>query len=270
MAKHVFDKYYTPVSDAKRLIETTLRVLRDNNYLISEVIEPSAGNGSFSHQIDCIAYDIEPEADDIIKADFLTLPLEYKKGRLFIGNPPFGTRNTLSLSFYKKCCQCGDYIAFVQPISQYNNNYQMYDFDLLYSEDLGVVEWSGHSLHCCFNIYVRPTSGQLNPKPCDKLKAVEIVNLRRFKQPQKEEYIKTHPYDLGICAFGASAGKPVEHVGQYVNELYFYIKKPQYREKILGLLTPDKIRSLFPDITVPSISIGRLYKYIKDNVEGIE
>lgn len=43
------DKYYTPKELALKLIETTYKVLGKNN--ISEVIEPSAGNGSFSSQI---------------------------------------------------------------------------------------------------------------------------------------------------------------------------------------------------------------------------
>lgn len=32
------------------------------------------------------------------------------------------------------------YIAFIQPISQLNNNLQMYEFDLIYSEDLGIIQ----------------------------------------------------------------------------------------------------------------------------------
>ena len=40
---------------------------------ITEVIEPSAGCGNFSLQIsNCMAYDIEPEHEGIIKQDFST------------------------------------------------------------------------------------------------------------------------------------------------------------------------------------------------------
>ena len=82
------DKYYTPQNLAKRLIEKTFEIIGKDN--ITEIIEPSAGNGSFSNQLNCIAYDIEPENENIIKCDFLSLRMLYKKGRLFIGNPPFG------------------------------------------------------------------------------------------------------------------------------------------------------------------------------------
>jgi len=66
------DKYYTPVNVAEQLIKTTRRVLSKHG--ITETIEPSAGNGSFSlHLRKCKAYDIEPEHPSIIRQDFLTL-----------------------------------------------------------------------------------------------------------------------------------------------------------------------------------------------------
>ena len=151
MSKLLNDKYYTPKDLAKRLIETTFSVLGKDN--ITDIIEPSAGNGAFSSQMECKAYDIEPSADGIIKQDFLTLDLFYKRGRLIIGNPPFGTSNWMSIKFFKKSCTLGDFIAFIQPISQLDNNIQMYYFDLIYSEDLGVVKYTDRELHCCFNIY---------------------------------------------------------------------------------------------------------------------
>ena len=108
MAKINLDKYYTSNELAKHCID----VVDELGLEITETIEPSAGNGSFSLQIpNCIAYDLEPEHESIIKQNFLELNLPYKYGRLFIGNPPFGTRNTLSVGFYKQCCKMGDYIA---------------------------------------------------------------------------------------------------------------------------------------------------------------
>ena len=88
MAKIINDKYYTPIDLAKYCIDKTYEIIGKEN--ITEIIEPSAGNGSFSNQLNCIAYDIEPECDGIIKQDFLTTELEYNKGRLIIGNPPLG------------------------------------------------------------------------------------------------------------------------------------------------------------------------------------
>ena len=136
MAKINLDKYYTSKELAKHCIDVVNRLGLE----ITETIEPSAGNGSFSLQIpNCIAYDLEPEHESIIQQDFLKLELSYKKGRLFIGNPPFGTRNTLSVKFFKKAITMGDAIAFILPASQYQNNQQMYEFDLIHSEMLPII-----------------------------------------------------------------------------------------------------------------------------------
>lgn len=263
------DKYYTPVELSKQLIDKTFQVL--SNESITDIIEPSAGNGSFSNQLNCVAYDIKPEDEKIIQADFLSLDIEYKKGRLFIGNPPFGASNSLSVKFYNKCCELGDYIAFIQPISQLNNNMQMYKFDLIYSEDLGIVKYSDRELHCCFNIYKRPTSG-LNPKPDYTLKDVTIIEHRRKKGDYHTGKNKTIDpnYDYAMCNWGnGSLGKVPEYVGQYAQEVYFYIHNKELKEDILKLLEYDVIRSYVKSISGKKISVMRLYKYLKENIENI-
>ena len=267
MVKIINDKYYTPKDLAKRLIDTTIKVLVYNGVNdIEDIIEPSAGNGAFSSQIKCTAYNIEPEFKDIIKADFLKENIEYKKNRLCIGNPPFGNSNSLSVKFYKKCCEIGDYIAFIQPISQLNNNLQMYEFDLIYSEDLGIIQYSDRKLHCCFNIYKRPKNGILNEKPDYTLKDITIKEYRR-----NGSYKKPEGYDYAICNWGnGSLGKVPEYVGQYAQEAYFYCHKSEFTEQMKQLLEFNTIREYVNSISAKRISVMRLYKYLKDNIKGIE
>ena len=124
------DKYYTPIDLAKECINKTFEIIGREN--ITEIIEPSAGNGSFSNQIEnCIAYDLVPENENINQANFLGLKLKYKIGRLFIGNPPFGVHSKLAIDFYNKCCYYGDYIAFILPISFYKNDIRFHLVTLL-------------------------------------------------------------------------------------------------------------------------------------------
>ena len=264
------DKYYTSIDLAKRLIDKTYEIIGIEN--ITEIIEPSAGNGSFSNQLKCRAYDIEPESENIIKADFLKLKLDYKKGRLFIGNPPFGYSNNLSIKFYQKCCSCGDYIAFIQPISQLNNNLQMYQFDLVYSEDLGIVKYSDRDLHCCFNIYKRPLNDWLNSKPDYTLKDITIIEHRRKKGDYQTAENKeiTLNYDYAMCNWGnGSLGKVPQYIGQYAQEVYFYCHKKEFLSRMLELLEYNTIREFVKSISSKRISVMRLYKYLKDNIEGI-
>lgn len=266
MAKIKNDKYYTSKELAKYCIDKTYEIIGEEN--ISEVIEPSAGNGSFSLQIPslCWAYDIEPEHESIIKQDFLTLDIKYLRGRLVIGNPPFGRGNSLSMAFYKKCVKIADYIAFILPISQFNNNVQLYDFDLIYSEDLGKQMYSGRELHCCFNIYKRPANGKLNPKPNYKLKDIEIIEYRRGGNTNIPD-----GYDYSMGIFGAGCvGKENKYIGQYASECYFYIKNPLYKNKIIDILKNTNWKELSKGISnTYGLSQWKIYKYIKEQIPEI-
>lgn len=108
------DKFYTKPEVAKLCI-STIGDLESYDC----IVEPSAGSGSFSNQLNCIAYDIEPEGENIIKQDFLTLSdqefIQYKRV-LFIGNPPFGSRSALAKQFIRKCIALNaTTIAFILP-----------------------------------------------------------------------------------------------------------------------------------------------------------
>lgn len=248
------DKYYTPRELALRLINKTYEVIGVEN--ITEVIEPSAGSGAFSLQIpDCIAYDIKPEHPSIIEMDFFKCTELYKRGRMYIGNPPFayGSCNTLYKKFYKLCCELGDYVAFVLPISQFANNHELFEFDLLYSEDLGLVTYSGtHPVHCCFNIYKRPSSGWVNKqtkvdsqiyRASDGRCAVVLSGLRRTNDihntrndnPYKHN-IKE--YDHLMCAWG-QVGTPSSRCGEYSKEFGFQVlleDDADLRERLLEFI----------------------------------
>lgn len=81
------------------------------------VIEPSAGDGSFSSQIkNCLAFDLEPKAPNIKKADFLLENFSYGKN-LVIGNPPFGRQSSLAIKFINHSAKFATIIAFILPNS---------------------------------------------------------------------------------------------------------------------------------------------------------
>ena len=93
------DKFYTNENVSKKLIKNI------NFNIFDFVIEPSAGSGSFSKNINhsnLFAMDLEPEHKNIKKKDWFDykVPKKYKKV-LIIGNPPFGKKNHLSKKFLK-------------------------------------------------------------------------------------------------------------------------------------------------------------------------
>ena len=80
-------------------------------------LEPSAGSGNFLPYLSNYkAYDIKPEGNNIIQADFLTLELEYKD-YITIGNPPFGKRSKLAIDFFNHAAKFSKIIAFILPVS---------------------------------------------------------------------------------------------------------------------------------------------------------
>jgi hypothetical protein len=273
MSKKIkLDKYYTNIDIAKHCIKKTYDIIDVDN--ISEIVEPSAGNGSFSNLINgysnhfkgCVSYDIEPEHKSIINQDFLKLELPYKKGRLFIGNPPFGEKNLLAMKFYKHCISMGDYISFILPISQYNNNQQMFEFDLVHSEDLGRSPYSGIDVHCCLNIYKRPING-INTKPNKyKLKDVTIKEVRKARN---QFLPKSFTYDYSLCTWG-DLGKKPNHQGEFNQEAYIKINNQELKYKILNCLKNADWIDLYKMERSPRLKQWQIMKHLKDSVNGIE
>ena len=95
------EKYYTSHAVVKKLLVSYNKVIERNDTDLW--IEPSAGNGSFTSYLgdrNLLAYDIAPEAENIIKQDFFELNLDIWSIPLhFIGNPPFGRQSSIAIKF---------------------------------------------------------------------------------------------------------------------------------------------------------------------------
>lgn len=249
-------------------MDKTKEIIGEEN--ITEYIEPSAGAGVFLDYLDkpYLAYDIKPDDSRVTKQDYLKLDLDYKKGRCVIGNPPFGNRNTLSVNFFKKSIQLSDYISFILPLSQLNNNYQLYEFDLIYSEDLGEWEYSGIKLNCCLNIFKRP-QGKLNKKPDYKLEDVSIKEVRRGSNTK----VNVDSYDIGVCSYGRGIiGRIPEHQGQYVKEMYFKIHNEKYKNKIIDLIKNTNWEENICKGSSGQFNLTQwqVYKYLKEQIPELE
>lgn len=270
MAKIANDKYYTPIELANYCWDRTLEIIGEEN--ISEIIEPSVGNGSFLHheeQSPHFAYDIDPKCNSdfthIIKADFLEVDIKYLEGRLIIGNPPYGRCLNLAQKFYKKSIEIGDYIAFILPISQLDNAQSMYEFDLIYSEDLGLHTYTDRDLHCCFNIYRRPEDG-LNPRPLRKLKDLTIV------RQDSKSYASIRDYDLRMCYWGdGSAGKILYDENEtYSGEYKIIIHNSKLRDRVISVLTNYNWKEKIDRIAMRRIKQWQIVQLLKEQIPEIE
>jgi len=263
LAKIENDKYYTSKELAKYCIDKTYKIIGYDN--ISEVIEPSAGSGNFSLQIStiCWAYDIEPEHETIIKADFLEKEFNYLDGRLIIGNPPYGRCLNLAQKFFKKSTKLGDYIAFILPISQLNNTQSFYEFDLIHSEDLGKQTYTDRELHCCFNIYQRPESGELNKRPINKLKDISIIR-------QDSKGYKEKDFDIRMCYWGdGTAGKILNNDENYSAEYKIQIHNEQLKDRIIEVLTNFNWKEYLNCIAMRKIQQFHIIDVLKKQISEI-
>ena len=226
------DKYYTPIAVANKCWDKVIELIGKDN--IADVIEPSCGNGAFYHYPSMkpnMGIDIAPEIDNreesIITGDYLEMSIEYKKGRLVIGNPPYGSRMLLAQRFFKKSVMIADYIAFILPISQYNNTSSLFEFDLIYSEDLGLQTYTDRKLHCCFNVYARPKDGKLNGRKKETLPFLHI-----FRQDCKGHENKQ--FDIRICYWGdGTTGKILTDGEHYAGEYKLLINDDYSRKSEL-------------------------------------
>ena len=267
MTKINLDKYYTSVALADYCINKTYEIIGKEN--ITEIIEPSAGNGSFSLQIpDCIAYDIKPEHESIIKQDYLKLELEYKKGRLIIGNPPFGKGNYLSVQFFKNAIKQAQFIAFILPISQLNNNMYFYEYDLIHSEDLNKQDYSNLPIHCCLNIYKKPIHEWVyNKKPIFELNDISLKGVAKGKS--RNDKIPSR-YNLSISGFGASVGKFCDYEYQYCQQIYVTINNLKLKDKIIDLLAIADWKSLYNMTATPKLKHWMIIKHLKEQIPEIK
>lgn len=200
MDKIFADKYYTPPTVAKFCIEKAYEIIGKEN--ITEIIEPSAGCGSFSLQIpNCKAYDLYPQSEYIEQADFLKLDLGgYKKGRLFIGNPPFGgSVGKLISDFYNKCTKEGDYIAFILPANYHNNYKRFYKFEIIYSV-LITDNYSNRKIKSSFVIYKKNNEINDFRAHFEHLKDISIEEYKRSNKFENRQ-VKCD-YDYCICGYG--------------------------------------------------------------------
>ncbi|WP_370553609.1 hypothetical protein [Edwardsiella tarda] len=156
------DKHYTPQQLAARLTALVLaRYDPEQQY-----IEPSAGCGNFLNHMppNTLAYDIEPDDNQIIRQDFLktTLP----PNSIIVGNPPFGYACLKAIQFFDHAAtQSAHAICFILPrsftkhISVLNPYYH-----LRFTENLTEKQFGTVSVRCMFQIWERRDYPRIEPQ----------------------------------------------------------------------------------------------------------
>lgn len=237
--KYENNKYYTPEWLIKHMIEVIKETIKDE---ITEIIEPSAGDGRFLPYLkklspNVLMYDIEPDGEEVIQQDFLTLDIQYKKGRIIVGNPPFGYRGNLFKQFIIKATQIADYIVFILPSTIFNKNYFFKTrCSLIYSKILNDIEYDAsgykHKVNSCLNIY--STLMNDNERYNFSFMNGDILILSPIgsgssisKFIESKSYLN---YDFFINGWGCNQGKLTYNFFEYTNKLCIKIKNEKLRK----------------------------------------
>lgn len=124
-AKNPQDQFYTKREVAKYCLRVFRKVAKTNGYDLRNhtYLEPSAGEGCFIELLPPdrrIALDIDPQANGILKADFLKWSPQ-KGTYAVIGNPPFGVRGATALAFVNRAGLFADIVGFILPMTFSSN-----------------------------------------------------------------------------------------------------------------------------------------------------
>lgn len=121
------DHFCTKPEIAKICWNKFLKYLQKEKVNLKEYtfIEPSAGLGAFYNLLPKnrrIGIDIVKENSEYIQQDFLSWKPKYEnKKYIAVGNPPFGYRSWLALSFLNHAGLFSDYVAFIVPMAFQSN-----------------------------------------------------------------------------------------------------------------------------------------------------
>ena len=176
------DKFYTNPNIVDEVIDLLKTLFKENHLNIDEFnfIEPSSGAGAFIQGLNrnlekpnIQTYDIEPEGENIIKADFLNVEPKYSGKNIVIGNPPFGYKGDLAVKFINKSAEWSPIIIFVLPIQ-----FRRYNIQKKINDNLKLIKSSGnlpknsftlsgkaYNVNCLIQVWVDKFSGYfLNEK----------------------------------------------------------------------------------------------------------
>lgn len=255
------DKYYTEETLAQYCVDKTFEVLGTD---WNRIIEPSAGAGAYLKYLpkNTLAYDIAPEAEGIEIADYREVKLPYLERSLVIGNPPFGRANKLSVQFIKASMLHSDYVSFIQPISQLNQNRTMKDTELVYSEDLGTLQYSGRNVHCCLNIYHKCKDG--HKQNFDIPGIIECRHIFRSGKYQHSDDILNYPWDFRVSAWGSIHLLSPDETCP--NEVVFKAED-SIKDWLEKKLKECNYQELLSCVSTPNLPAWRLRKWLKEEYD---
>ena len=256
------DKFYTNPNIAKKIIDKVSKLYDFN--IFDKIIEPSAGDGSFSDILKInnnnklIALDIKPGNKYIKKIDFFDFKLKnYDNKLLVIGNPPFGHKGSYALKFINKAFKLTNsflVIAFILPKSMKKVSFKKsipLNLHLIKECDLPINSFLLNGKE--YNV---PTILQIWEKKDNERKIIKIPIPKNFKFVKKNE-----SPDFSIRRVGHKSGELCEDIDNKNINTHYFINvnnKEDFKKKYLNI----KFKILNYTVGVKSLSKYELIKEI--------
>lgn len=186
------EQFFTQPQTAGRLV----RLLRQQPWFdrVTRIIEPSAGDAVWLAACDAhdlkvdIALDIDPQHSEVSLGDYLGeagQEIEYQRGTLTLGNPPFGRMGSMAVKFFNQAAQNSDWIAFILPASFGKRTVQRRldkRFHCVLQEEMldetFRFERDGKTVKCVFQIWERRDVERVDPPAKRSTKDFSFVNVR--------------------------------------------------------------------------------------------
>ncbi len=208
------DQYYTKETVSLECLKILKNLLEKHiDFKNQYILEPSAGTGSFIKSYKELfnipnnfiyAYDIDPKYENIKKCDFLPLDID-NKNFLTIGNPPFGSRSKLAITFFNKCAEISHTIAFIVPLQFQKWSVQKQlnkELKLIYSENLKpdsfYFENKTFKVGCCFQIWTK-LEVPINDMRIKEPPKTKHSDFEMYQYNNTEEAKKYFDYDWDFC-----------------------------------------------------------------------
>jgi len=231
------DQFYTKPEIAAKCIAFLKEKYNLKNFFL---LEPSAGMGAFSNHfhLNSRALDIDPKKENIERADFLKIDLEWFKGRsvMTIGNPPFGKNASLAIKFFNRSAEISEIIAFIVPktfkkvsvINKLDLNFHLEE-EYEIPENSFIFGGEEYSVPCVFQIWRKSSSKR------------EKIEIR--KKTDYFEFTNRHQADFAIRRVGGLAGKVIEDYSKLKDPSHYFIKSNMGKTDLKRIL-----RSLYNDL----------------------
>ena len=217
------DQFYTDRNVSLKCIQLLFENLQIEKSDI--IIEPSAGDGSFSdHFIDkeynIESYDIDPKKDYITKQNYLELVVDKymnsKKKIHCVGNPPFGRQSSMAKKFIKKSALFCHSISFILPKSFRKDSCKKsfpLNFHLIKEYDIEdnafIIDGKKHNVPCIFQIWIKKEEDRdVEPLRIEtgfkfvKQPSIKDIEIDENGKPIRRDNIFTEYPDFGILRAG--------------------------------------------------------------------